>query len=149
MDERWPDPNVRYEFAGSVSGAQARWQEAIDAALKAKSLGLHPVSDDVYTLHGSCPRCSHRMASSLEFKVVLPGGGFAGERMLAQRHGGSTREVTSAIRAGSYHAVTQGIFDVVCDCGEVHDGRPEEKKKGCGWGAGVGVTIRKPERTEA
>lgn len=126
MDERWPDPNVGYEFAGSVPGAQALWQQALDEALKAKSLELYAVSDDVYNLHGSCPRCSHPMANSLEFTLVLPGGG---------------------LRAGSDHAVTQGTFDVVCDCRGVHDGRPEEKKKGCGWGAGIGVTIRKPERT--
>lgn len=144
MDEPWPDPNVVYQFAGSVGGAQTRWQKAVDEALEEKTLELHPVSDDVYNLQGSCPRCSHPMASSLEFTLVLPRGGFARGRPLRQRQSAGTRAVTTWIRDASDLAVTQGTFDVVCDCRSVHDGRSEEKK-GCGWGAGVGVIIRKPQ----
>lgn len=62
-----------YEYPERTDGDEARWQDAVAAALRDGTLvlrrkGRHP---DFYDLAGACPRCSHSMDQEIEFGVIV------------------------------------------------------------------------------
>lgn len=113
--ENWPDPQVGYHYPARTPENEGRWKEAIRKAQADGSLKLIPISDrnDLYDLVGQCPRCGHDISQSIEFDVIR-----------------GTVPINSKF----------GVFNVQCDCAELHVGR-SENRKGCGWGGSIPIPI--------
>jgi hypothetical protein len=121
MPETWPNPEADYEFPGGDNDKERLWTQAIKGALAGGSLTLHPDGDDLYTLRGECPRCSHQMSQVVDFRILVP------RRF---RFGGGTTPSSLTL-------------DVVCSCTSAHHGRGDGAS-GCGWGRGLRVPLDRP-----
>ncbi len=113
MEEVWPDRSLPYDYPLGTPENQRRWQAGIDRGLAAGSLEMTPKGQDLYDLHGACPRCGHPLSVEIEFDVVF-GIDPVGPRT--------------------------GRYNVDCTCDEKHDGRDDDRA-GCGWGGPLAVSI--------
>lgn len=121
-DAPWPRGDVPYQFPMGKDD-QARWQEAIQAAL-GKTLTMQHIDDDRYALVGDCPRCGHEMSQFIEFGVLMG---------LEYRPQGSMTMRTTSV-------------NVVCSCTGKHAAW-DDKLRGCGWGKGLEATLTRPDGT--
>jgi hypothetical protein len=116
----WPDGRSRYDRHAVGDDAQGKWQQAVEAALRAGSLRLEPTdSPQIVTLRGACPRCGHQLMGVDIYREVLLGVAPANDDQWA-------------------------IINLICDCLESHEGRPQERS-GCGWAPSLTVAIEWPQ----
>lgn len=115
VNESWPDLHASYDYPKPNGSNEARWRDAIAAALANGTLSLSPSagSSDIHNLEGLCPRCGHEMDQRVEFDVII---------------GALPIEVKF------------GTFNVQCNCSLPHDKR-DDKRTGCGWGGSIPVPL--------
>ena len=102
-DTEWPDAKATYV---DDANDQPRWQQAIDSALNVGTLHWSPTpTSTIFDLVGQCPRCGHDTSQPVYFKYIV-----------------------GVLPATPEPATT----NVVCDCDEDHEDRPDGKT-GCGW----------------
>lgn len=128
-DEKWPAEGAPYDFPDDA-GAQDRWQAAVVQALEAKTLWLTHQGGDYYVLTGKCPRCGHGMDPLLLTRSVI-----------SSYVDSFTVMVNGPLRAGGVVARADDV-EVVCACTKGHDGRRDEKARGCGWGRDLAVNLK-------
>lgn len=131
-EDAWPDDDAVYEYP-EADDAQRRWQDHITAGLDDGSLKLTKRAGGRYDLGGACPRCGHPLSQVIYFGILAPGAGdfYVGDVPV---HAPPPPPPDMASKV---------TVEVVCSCRKPHPER-DEKKRGCGWGRGLPVTIERP-----
>jgi hypothetical protein len=116
VDQEWPDAHIAYDWPRHDDANRERWQAALDAALRSRTLRWEATGDPaIVVLSGACPRCGHETSQQVRRE---PTRGDEGEPGLDPTH---------------VH------FNFDCMCSHPHSGSDGVDTTGCGWGGPVAV----------
>lgn len=152
--DEWPSGDAAQEYPGGglYRTREARWQQAVAAALAVGALQVEIVGDDL-VWEGTCPRCGHHTTDTRPWAITVPGSLGGGVGDLAWSGPTSTDDGAQPTET------VDGGVEFSCDCSEGHPAATAEspaasanddagddgastspaRAPGCGWGRGLDV----------